>query len=804
MHRDQLFLFALILLIPVISVLIQSAGAVEEKAPNTVDNSLRQNEKAGSKTDDEAVEREADTISADGFSVKERQQLEKTLQKHQFQAEVDRLMKIIINSLYSNTEIFLRELISNASDALDKIRFLGVADHKQLESGSTLEIKIKADPKAKTLTISDTGIGMTKEQMVANLGTIAKSGTTEFMENMRAAGTGGDVSQIGQFGVGFYSAFLVADTVTVISKSNDDPKQHVWTSDAHGSFTVGEDPRGNTLGRGTQIILHIKEDAENFLDEATLETLVTKYSEFITFPISLWKGVEEEREVPLTPEEIAEEQKKRDEAKKDQEEDEDAEEVDIDGGDKPAADEEPIPTTKKVKETVHRWEVMNSVKPIWTRTPKDVTDEEYNSFYQSFSKDTNDPIMHIHFLGEGEVDFKSLLYVPSKPPANLYDPNAENQHKGIKLYVKRVFITDEFKNILPKYLSFIKGVVDSDDLPLNVSREMLQEHKLLQVIRKKLVRKAIAMFQQLQEDDIEKYKTFHAAYGTTLKFGIIEDPHNRQRLSKLVMFQSSKTSDWTTLQGYVDRLKKDQTNIYYLAGESKEAVASSPLIERLVKRGYEVLYMTDPIDEYALANMGEKFDSKYKLVNIAREGAKVEGEEDADKDKAAKEEWKVLIDFLKTTLADKIDRVEVSKLLTKSPSALVSAQYGWTANMERIFKAQALADKNSQAAGFNPRKILQINPRHPIVKELQRRVETDAADSTARDISWLLYDTGALTSGFSLDDPASFSARIVRMMNLGLNLDVNAAAEDEPEPEPVAEQAKSEEDAEEDHQHDEL
>eukprot|EP01116_Phalansterium_solitarium_P013577 TRINITY_DN30971_c0_g1_i1.p1 TRINITY_DN30971_c0_g1~~TRINITY_DN30971_c0_g1_i1.p1 ORF type:complete len:810 (-),score=442.35 TRINITY_DN30971_c0_g1_i1:500-2929(-) len=751
-------------------------------------------------TDSEVVNREAEAISPDGFSVKELQQLRAGAETHQFQTEVNNMMRIIINSLYSNNEIFLREVISNGSDALDKVRFLSLTDPTQLESGAKLEIKVKADATAKTLTISDTGVGMTKEELVKNLGTIAQSGTADFFKNV-AKSAGGENNLIGQFGVGFYSVYLVADRVTVASKSNNADKQYVWQSDASGTFTVSEDPRGNTLGRGTSITLHIKEDHTDYLDEAKLKAIVSKYSQFINFPIYLWTSKEVDKEVPLTEEEIQAEVEKAKAAKaeaEEDEEDEDEEEVKLEDTEEKEETEEDelanIPKTKSVKETVSEWELMNDTKPIWTRNSKDITDEEYNEFYKSFSKDSTDPLMKIHFVAEGEVEFKSLLYISGTPPSNLYDASTADAHKGIKLYVKRVFITDDFKEMLPKYLSFIKGVVDSDDLPLNVSREILQEHKILKVIRKKLVRKAIAMFQMLaDEENQEKFLEFYKQYATSVKLGVIEDPANRNRLSQLLRFWSSKTGELTSLGDYVKRMKEGQTQIYYLAGESKDQVASSPLLERLVKKGYEVLYMIDPIDEYALGNL-EKFDGKYPMTNIARENLKLDGEkEDEEKDKKDKEEYKVLTKFIKSTLDGKVVNVVVTKRLTSSPSVLVSGQSGWTANMERIIKAQALADPKS-AANYAPRKILEINPRHPIVKELLRRVQEDEkGDETAKDIVGLLYDTAALTSGFTLDDAPSFATRIVKMMSLGLNVDPTAIeeeVEEEPAPEPEVVEAE--------------
>ena len=628
---------------------------------------------------------------------------------------------------------------------------------------------------------------MTKEELIKNLGTIAQSGTTEFLKAYTSA-SGSDNNLIGQFGVGFYSAFLAADIVTVISKHNEDV-QHIWRSDAHGSFTVIEDPRGNTLGRGTQIILHVKEDADQFLDVATLKALVMKYSEFINFPIYLWSSHEEEKEVELTAEEIeAEREKLKQEAKVESDEEEE-EQINIDENVESTKEEEAIevPTTKKVKETVWEWELMNTIKPIWTRNSKEVTDEEYENFYKAFSKDYQEPLQWIHFTGEGEVDFKSLLYIPQSPPANMFDPNNLSALNGIKLYVKRVFITDQLKDLLPKYLLFLKGIVDSEDLPLNVSREMLQEHKILKMIKKKLIRKAIAMFQQLAEEEAaegeeehEKYKKFWKNYGTNIKLGVIEDTSNRARLAKLLMFQSSKTGDLTFLEDYVARMKEGQSQIYYLAGDSMENVESSPLLEKLNKKGFEVLYMVDPIDEYTMANL-EKFDGKYKMTNIAKEGLEFEDKQDEEKEKELEKEYQPLLAYLKKTLKSKVEKVVLSKRLTQSPSALVSSASGWTANMERIVKAQALAD-NKATQFYAPRKILEINPKHPLIKEFRNRVEANSEDPLLADIASLVYDTSALQSGFSIDEPQDLASKIYKMLSTAMDVDPNAVVEEEEEP----------------------
>merc|ERR1711912_51230 len=488
-------------------------------------------------------------------------------EKFEFQAEVTRLMDIIINSLYSNKEIFLREIISNASDALDKIRFLSVTDKDAIGEGEVakLDIKIAADKTKDTLTLTDKGIGMTKQDLINNLGTIAKSGTSSFLEKLKE---GGDINLIGQFGVGFYSVYLVADKVTVRTKHNDD-KQYIWESTADSSFTIAEDPEGDTLGRGTEITLHLKDDCKDFTEGDKIKDLVKKYSEFISFPIYLKETKTVEKEVPV----------EEDEEKKDEEKDE---ELDVKDG-----DEASKPKTKKVSEEVVEWNQVNSEKAIWTRSPRDVEDEEYDRFYKTISKDSDAPLTKMHFSAEGEIEFKSILFIPSKAPYNLLEGKAKSN--AIKLYVRRVFITDEFEDMMPRWLSFIKGVVDSEDLPLNVSREMLQTSKVLRVIKKKLVTKALEMVRKLAEkkkkkeddaeetkeeeekekspadeaEDNEQYLKFWKEFDKAIKLGLYEDSSNRTKLAKLLRFQTSKSGDnWTSLEKYISRMKKGQKNIY--------------------------------------------------------------------------------------------------------------------------------------------------------------------------------------------------------------------------------------------------
>ncbi|VDL84784.1 unnamed protein product [Nippostrongylus brasiliensis] len=698
-----------------------------------------------------------EVIKLEGLSTDQIKELHSKAEKHEFQAEVNRMMKLIINSLYRNKEIFLRELISNAADALDKIRLISLTDPSALQSNDDLSIRIKADRENRLLHITDSGIGMTKQELMNNLGTIARSGTAEFLSKLMDTSTSADVQQdlIGQFGVGFYSAFLVADRVVVTTKSNDD-EQYIWESDS-GSFTIVKDPRGASLKRGTQITLHMKEEANDFLEPDTLKNLVHKYSQFINFNIYLWQSKTEKVE------EIVEE----DTAKKEPKEDGAVEE------------EKEEKKTKEVEKTVWDWDRVNNVKPIWMRKPSQVEAEEYDEFYKSITKDTEKPLTHVHFTAEGEVTFRSILYVPKSSPSDMFQ-NYGKFVENIKLYVRRVFITDDFADMLPKYLSFIRGIVDSDDLPLNVSRENLQQHKLLKVIRKKLVRKVLDMLKKLEGT---LFDDFWKEFSTNIKLGIMEDPSNRIRLAKLLRFASSNDKEkLTSLTDYVERMKEKQDKIYYMAGTSRKEVESSPFVERLIAKGYEVLFLTEAVDEYCLQSMPE-FDGK-KFQNVAKEGLTIDASEKAKEAYSALEkEYQPLVSWLTATgLKDLIEKAVVSQRLVKSPSALVAASYGWSGNMERIMKSQAYAKANDPTHEFygNQKKTFEINPRHPVIKELLRRVVADKEDPKAKETAMLLFETATLRSGFALKDQVGFAERIESVLRQ--SLDVAHDAEVEPEP----------------------
>ncbi|KAB0387240.1 hypothetical protein FD755_002196, partial [Muntiacus reevesi] len=617
-------------------------------------------------------------------------------------------MSLITNTFYSNKEIFLRELISNSSDALDKIRYESLTDPNR------------------TLTIVDTGIGITKADLINNLGTIAKSGTKAFMEALQA---GTDISMIGQFGVGFYSAYLGAEKVTIITKHNDDEK-YAWESSAGGSFTVRTDT-GEPMGRGTKVILHLKEDQTEYLEERRIKEIVKKHSQFIGYPITLFVKKEHDKEV--SDDEAEEKEDKEEEKEKEEKESDDKPETEDIGSDEEEEEKKDGDKKKKIKEEYISQEELNKAKPIWTRNPDDITNEEYREFYKSLTNDWEDHLAVKHFSVEGQLEFRALLFVSRRAPFDLF----ENRKKknSIKLYVRRVFIMDNCEELIPEYLNFIRGVVDSEDLPLNISCEMLQQSKTLKVIRKNL-----------------NYKKFYEQFSKNIKLGIHEDSQNWKQLSELLGYYTSVSGDeMVSLKDYCTRMKENQKHIYYITGEMKDQVANLAFVERLQKHSLEVIYMIEPFDEYRVQQLKE-FEGK-TLVSVIKEGLELpEDEEEKKKQEEKKTKFENLCKIMKDILERKVEKV---------------VTYDWTANMEWIMKAQALKD-NSAMGYMAVKKHLEINPDHSIIETLRQKAEADKKDKSVKDLVILLYETALLSSGFSLEDPQTHAKRIYRMIKLGL------------------------------------
>lgn len=649
-------------------------------------------------------------------------------------------MNIIIHSLYKNKDIFLRELISNASDALDKIRILSLAKKDLLKANPNLRLTIKADPELNTLTITDSGIGMTSEHLKNNLGTIAKSGTADFLEAFE--NNAADTSNlIGQFGVGFYSAFLVADKVVVVSKHNDDD-QYIWESSAISDYSIVKDPRGNTLGRGTQIILYLKEDAKEFLEAAKIQELIGKYSEFIEFPIYVWSKYKVTEELDDSTDTSDEE-----ESQENQDSDKDKKEK------------------KSVEKEVEGFRLINVEAPIWTRDPKSVTPEQHKTLFLKLNGQIGEPLDQIHFRAEGESNFKSILYVPKLGfEALKLDKVSETP---IKLYVKKVFITDDTVKLLPDWLAFLRGIVDCDDISLNVSRETVQNSRIVRIIKKKILNKAFELFNSIAADPTKNEK-FMGDFGPFLKRGIREDERNQERIAKLLSFPSSSVNT-TTLDQYIGRMKEGQKRIYFITGGSMEALRRSPYVEKLVSQGNEVLYMDQPVDEYTMQHLRKYKDFDFVHALAAKDDVKEDKKELEDLEK----EFKPLLDWFTNTLGSAVESVKLSTRLIYSPTAIIPASLGGlSGNQERLLKAQAYASKQEVEINswLNAKKGLELNPHHPIIKSLLEKINDGSADETTIDTAHLLFQTSMLRSDYDLPSPQSYADRVEKLVRAQLGL----------------------------------
>jgi len=676
-----------------------------------------------------------------------------------FSADINQLMHLIVNAFYSKKEVFLRELLSNASDALDKIRYESLTTPSVLGDSSDLKIQILPDKEAKTLSILDTGIGMTKEELINNLGTVAKSGTKAFMEHLQQNESQLDL--IGQFGVGFYSAYLVANQVTVFTKNNND-EAYKWQSASDGKFTIST-VEAASLPRGTKIVLDLKEDCLDYLNDSELKDLVKRHSQYISFPIELMvektKEVEKEEANDHDSDHNANDQDEDDEVK--------VEEV----------NEDQKTTTETV--TYSEWETINDQKPIWTRKPDQVSAEEYGAFYKSFSNDNGNYSQVKHFSVEGNIEFSSILFIPESKPFDMFQGGEEKLNNKIKLYVRRVFILDNCKDLLPEYLNFVNGLVDSNDLPLNVSREMVQENKILRIIRKQLVKKSIEMMEDLASDS-EKYNKFYESFAKNIKLGVYEDSANREKLSALLRYSSTKSgTSMTSLDEYISRMPEEQKSIYYLSGENMKSIQHSPFLEQLKRKDIEVLFMTDAIDEYMLQQVK---DYKEKtLIDVSKEDLGLEQSEEEKKQfEEQGESYKTMCEYVKEILGDKVSKVELSNRIVDTPCVLSVSKFGWSANMQRIMKAQALSD-NSMHQFMMGQKIFELNPNHRTIKGLKNKYDANKEDKSIKDLVWLLFESSMLNCGFSLEDPSAFTTRINRIIDIGMNFDDDTEEDDNEE-----------------------
>lgn len=725
--------------------------------------------------------------------------------KYTFQAEINQLLSLIINAFYSNKDIFIRELLSNASDAIDKMRYISLTDSSKSRS---FEMKLKADKESKKLTIEDNGIGMSKEDLVQCLGTIANSGTKQFMQNLKE-GTA-DVSLIGQFGVGFYSSYLVAENVRVFSKKEDEPC-YVWESDAGGSFTITEvSAEDSVLEKGGTVIeLTMKDDCLEYLEENKLKSIIKDHCQYLTHPImlhtvrtekkeeivedddddieeidgdALSKAKEaESKEDEETKENEETEESKEDGESKEDEESKENEETKEEGESKEEEPPKP-PKTRTVEHQVEEWKQVNQDKPIWLRKANDVTQEEYASFYKSLTNSSEDHLAVKHFSAEGQIEFKALLYLSKTQRSDMFQ-KSKDANNNIKLYVKRVFIMDNCDKLVPEWLSCISGLVDSEDLPLNVSREMLQQNSIMKIIKKNIVKKSIELFTELSEDDseegVKKYTTFYRNFSKNIKLGIHEDSGNRTKLIRLLRFYSHTSPDkLISFDKYVENMKDDdhmkQKNIYYITGQNVNSLKNTPFVKNLVQKGFDVLFMTEAIDEYIIQHL-DKYED-HKLVNITKENADIEGNK-IDED--TKKSYEGFCKKIKEVIGDQVTKVTVSNLPEDEPCCVTAASFGWSANMERIMKAQTLqANSVQQQANYMTKRNLEVNPKHKMIKKLYKDYnESSMNENMFKSVVMLLFQTAMISSGYIQEDPSSYSKKVYDMISMGMSVGDDDAAD---------------------------
>lgn len=714
--------------------LLKLQGLVNCKSEDTKSDT---NEKAVADASGEEVKTSVFDLAADSSK-------DKKVEHFEYQAHTSRLMNLIVHSMYVNPEVFIRELLANACDAIDKLRreAFGKAD-LATEITKEARVIVRVDKAAGTISFTDNGIGMSKQELKDYLGTIAKSGTAETLAKIQESKDASTL--IGQFGVGFYSAFLVANQVAVSSKSDKDPKQHLWISNADsGDYTILEDPRGTTLKRGTEIVLKLKDEHAKFLDQDEVKKAMETYASFYPYPIYI--------EISKTVTEEVEETKDETESSESKEKDEAAVE------DETTEKKEKKTIEKIVKEDVQ----VNSNKPLWMRDPKDVTPEEYSQLYKTLFKTTDEPLTYIQFKAEGDVDFRGLVFIPKKAPSLGFTGTEKDQKATIHLYVRRAFITDKIDDFLPPFLSFVKAIVDSDDLSLNISRESLQNNSVLRTIKAKVLSKVFEAIKKLADSDAKKYKEFFDAFGYALKLELANQDKYKSKIAPLLRYQSNKSKgELISLEDYVSRKKENQKNIYYLAGSSVEEIEKSPFIEKLKAADYEFLYMIDPVDEHTIRSLTKYED--FEFQNAATEGLKLPGESDDDM-KTLNEEFKPLMDFIKDHLSEDVEKVVLSTRLVHSPCAVVATQHGWTGNMERVIMAQASSKDNPMVSFFAmQKKVFEINPKHELVTKLLAKVKENPRSKSARDVVGVMFDSSLVQSGYTLKNTKRFSSSIEKL-----------------------------------------
>ena len=701
------------------------------------------------------------------FTAEQKNEIESTTESHDYKAETTKLLSILIDNLYHNKDVFMRELISNANDALDKIRFEAIRDPSVLDKGSkNLEILIDIDEKEKVLSITDTGIGMTKDELIQNLGSIAKSGTYEFQKMLQS----GDTNLIGQFGVGFYSAFLVSDRVTVISKSNNDSKQWIWESDATASFSVTEDPRGNTLGRGTSILLHLKDNAYNYLDRDKIMAIVRHYSMFVDFPVKIWHfkevNVEEDEVIDTKDDDIFDDDDKVVDDSDD--DDDDKKETKIEAGEK-----------KTELKVVWQWIQVNDRKPIWLRKPEEVVESDYNEFFTIYFKEPKGPMLHLHKNFEGRVQFSALFFIPSVPPPaeQLFAHHTRN----VRLYVKRVLVSDDWNDeLLPDYLHFIKGVIDSNDLTLNVDRDRLVKENSLKLIKAKVTSAILSVIKNMYMEDPLMYADFYSKYGGNIKYGIVDDEKNKRLLSQLLMFYTSYSpKKLTTLDDYLARMKKGQEKIYWIGAASIEEARNSPYTEELLSNGYEVLFAIEPIDVYCFEKMDEYNGIPLDTPEKEKQSQSEEKIQDVSEFVGiTQKKFNKLVRWIKKVIGDRIENVVLSKRLKTTPAICTATGYGYTASHERLMRAQMVQDAELADNLIMNRKTLELNFYHPTITDLINRIFayptlTNEQKAATVEDTRLLFDAALLAGGYTLGDPLNFTKRVFHM--LGRSYDIEPA-----------------------------